>query len=67
MPGVSTAPHYAPWHLRISSEPDTAVLTDVAKSRGLDLLELDDDGSPTAQELITVFASQINAGCLNSN
>ena len=42
----------------ISSEPDATVLTDVAKTAvALDLpLELDDDGSPTAQELITVFA-----------
>jgi len=48
LPGIS----------RICSEPDTAVLTDVAKTAvALDLpLELDDDGSPTAQELITVFA-----------
>ena len=48
LPGIS----------RISSAPDTAVLTDVAKTAvALDLpLELDDDGSPTAQELITVFA-----------
>ena len=38
--------------------PMAAVLTDVAKTAvALDLpLELDDDGSPTAQELITVFA-----------
>jgi len=48
LPGIS----------RISSEPDATVLTDVAKTAvALDLpLELDDDGSPTAQELITVFA-----------
>ena len=48
LPGIS----------RISSEPDPTVLTDVAKTAvALDLpLELDDDGSPTAQELITVFA-----------
>ena len=48
LPGIS----------RISSEPDPTVLTDVAKTAvALDLpLELNDDGSPTAQELITVFA-----------
>ncbi|MEC8096687.1 MAG: RNB domain-containing ribonuclease, partial [Cyanobacteriota bacterium] len=48
LPGIS----------KISSEPDTAMLTDVAKTAvALDLpLELNDDGSPTAQELITVFA-----------
>ena len=42
----------------INTEPDALVLTDVAKTAvALDLpLELDDDGSPTAQELITVFA-----------
>ncbi len=54
--------HCAALHLpgisRVSSEPETAVLTEVAKTAvALDLpLELDEDGSPTAQELITVFA-----------
>jgi len=42
----------------VSAEPDSSVLTDVAKTAvALDLpLELDDDGSPSAQELIAVFA-----------
>ena len=42
----------------LSAEPDSSVLTDVAKTAvALDLpLELDDDGSPSAQELIAVFA-----------
>ncbi|MEC8441826.1 MAG: RNB domain-containing ribonuclease [Cyanobacteriota bacterium] len=42
----------------VSAEPDSSVLTDVAKTAvALDLpLELDDDGSPSAQELIAVLA-----------
>ena len=41
-----------------SGEPDASVLTDVAKTAiALDLpLELEEDGSPSAQELITVFS-----------
>jgi len=41
-----------------SRQPDGSVLTDVAKTAiALDLpLELEEDGSPSAQELITVFA-----------
>ncbi len=40
------------------NQPDVSVLTDVAKTAiALDLpLELEEDGSPSAQELITVFA-----------
>ena len=42
-----------------SGEPDASVLMDVAKTAiALDLpLELEEDGSPSAQELITVFSA----------